>query len=100
MTAGRGIVHSERTAAELRTTPQPLYGLQLWVALPAAQEETDPAFAHYAAGAIPSVAGEGVAARVVVGSGFGATSPVATLSALFFYEIGRASGRERVGQDV
>lgn len=92
MTAGRGIVHSERTAPELRTAPQPLYGLQLWVALPAAQEESDPGFAHYAADAIPSVEGDGVTARVVVGDGFGLRSPVATMSDLFFYDLRLAPG--------
>src|SRR3546814_21092491 len=53
---------------------------------------SDPAFAHYAARAIPSVAGEGVAARVVVGSGFGAASPVATLSDLFFFDLAVEAG--------
>jgi redox-sensitive bicupin YhaK (pirin superfamily) len=87
MTAGRGIVHSERTAPELRRTPQPLYGLQLWVALPAALEETDPGFAHYPAASIPTVEGEGVSARVVAGPGFAVRSPVATLSELFFHDL-------------
>ena len=47
MTAGRGIVHSERTGAELRTTGSPIHGLQMWVALPAAKEEMAPGFAHH-----------------------------------------------------
>ncbi|MFN4089525.1 MAG: pirin family protein [Alphaproteobacteria bacterium] len=92
MTAGRGIVHSERTAPELRATPQPLFGMQLWVALPAAREETDPDFAHYPAAAIPATEGEGVSARVVVGEGFGLRAPVATLSDLFFFDLTMAAG--------
>src|SRR6187549_2376011 len=55
MTAGRGIVHSERTGPELRRTGSRLHGLQLWVALPTAAEETDPEFHHHAADALPSV---------------------------------------------
>ena len=92
MTAGRGIVHSERTAPELRRTPRPLFGLQMWVALPAALEETDAAFAHYPAAVIPAVEGEGVAARVVAGSGFGLRSPVATSSELFFHDLTLSAG--------
>jgi redox-sensitive bicupin YhaK (pirin superfamily) len=92
MTAGRGIVHSERTAPELRPARKRLYGLQLWVALPARMEETDARFAHYEADAIPATAGEGVAARIVVGEGFGARSPVAALSDLFFYDLSLAEG--------
>ena len=92
MTAGRGIVHSERTAPELRLTAQPLYGLQLWVALPAALEETDAGFAHYPAATIPTVEGEGVTSRIVAGAGFGVRSAVATLSELFFHDLRLASG--------
>jgi redox-sensitive bicupin YhaK (pirin superfamily) len=87
MTAGRGIVHSERTAAELRPVQKRLYGLQLWVALPAMAEETDPAFAHYETDAIPATAGEGIEARIVVGEGFGTRSPVASLTDLFFFDL-------------
>ena len=53
MTAGRGIVHSERTGAERRASGGPLHGLQMWVALPAASEEMPPAFAHYGAEEFP-----------------------------------------------
>lgn len=92
MTAGSGIVHSERTAPELRPIEKRLYGLQLWVALPAAAEETGAAFAHYAADAIPATAGDGIEARIVVGEGFGVRSPVASLTDLFFFDLTLAEG--------
>src|SRR5205085_7790269 len=53
MTAGRGIVHSERTAPELRRTDTRLFGIQTWVGLPRAHEEAEPAFAHHGADALP-----------------------------------------------
>ncbi len=92
MTAGRGIVHSERTAPDVRRAAHSLFGLQLWVALPAAKEETDPGFDHYPAGTLPTIEGEGVTARIVAGAGFGARSPVATLSKLFFHDLKLAAG--------
>src|SRR5688572_4396301 len=59
MTAGRGIVHSERTPPELRQTGSKLFGIQLWVALPQRDEETEPAFAHHGANELPVIEGEG-----------------------------------------
>ncbi|PHP67112.1 hypothetical protein CSC94_11240 [Zhengella mangrovi] len=76
MTAGRGIVHSERTPEEMRTGTMPMHGLQTWLALPDAIEETDPAFEHTGVSALPELEGEGAWARVVMGSFHGATSPV------------------------
>ncbi len=84
MTAGRGIVHSERTDAELRKRAQRLQGIQIWVALPQRHEETAPAFAHYPAATLPLIEGEGKSLRVVAGALFGQRSPVATLSDLFY----------------
>jgi redox-sensitive bicupin YhaK (pirin superfamily) len=78
MTAGRGIVHSERTAAERRSGGEPLHGLQLWVALPAADEETAPAFAHTAAADIPEMREDGMVLRVIAGMLHGQRSPVLT----------------------
>ncbi len=59
MTAGRGIVHSERTGAELRAAGSPIHGLQMWVALPAAKEEMEPAFAHHEVDEFPMVRDNG-----------------------------------------
>jgi hypothetical protein len=78
MTAGRGIVHSERTGPERRAVGDRLHGLQCWVALPAAEEETAPAFAHTAATAIPELTDNGLALRVVAGKLQGLRSPVVT----------------------
>lgn len=86
MTAGRGIVHSERTGPELRKTGSRLHGLQLWVALPQAQEESEPDFRHYPSATLPEIEREGVRLRVLAGSAYGATSPVRALSSLFFVE--------------
>jgi redox-sensitive bicupin YhaK (pirin superfamily) len=78
MTAGRGIVHSERTAADHRGGGEPLHGLQLWVALPMNDEETAPAFAHTAAADIPELRDDGLTLRVVAGTLHGLRSPVET----------------------
>jgi len=84
MTAGRGIVHSERSDAELRKQRQKLYGIQIWVALPRQHEETEPDFTHYAAESLPVIEGGGKTVRVIAGSLFGKASPVKTYSALFY----------------
>jgi redox-sensitive bicupin YhaK (pirin superfamily) len=76
MTAGRGIVHSERTAPDHRDGGEPLHGLQLWVALPAPVEEIAPAFAHTAAADVPELRDNGLTLRVIAGTMHGLTSPV------------------------
>jgi redox-sensitive bicupin YhaK (pirin superfamily) len=92
MTAGRGIVHSERTPAELRPAGSRVHGLQLWVGLPVDQEEVAPDFTHYPAAVLPAIAGEGHTIRVMIGAAFGARSPVKTLSELFYADIELAAG--------
>jgi redox-sensitive bicupin YhaK (pirin superfamily) len=87
MTAGKGIVHSERTAPEIRKGESALSGLQCWVALPRNREETDPSFTHIKAHELPVVEGEGATARIIAGSFFGQTSPVPTLSELFYVDL-------------
>jgi redox-sensitive bicupin YhaK (pirin superfamily) len=88
MTAGRGIVHSERTPPDLRAAGSQAHGLQLWVALPRAAEEQPPSFNHYPSEVLPAVdAGEGVTVRVLVGTAFGVRSPVAVLSPTVYAEI-------------
>jgi redox-sensitive bicupin YhaK (pirin superfamily) len=86
MTAGRGIVHSERTAADHRDGGEPLHGLQLWVALPAKDEEMTPAFAHTPAAEIPELRDNGLTLRVIAGSMQGLASPVATTWETIFAE--------------
>jgi redox-sensitive bicupin YhaK (pirin superfamily) len=87
MTAGRGIAHSERSEAATRDTERRVAGLQNWVALPKALEETDPAFLHYPAGSLPVLTDTGVTALVVAGSAYGAASPVATLSETLYLDV-------------
>jgi len=87
MTAGRGIVHSERTGAELRTTGSPIHGLQMWVALPAAKEEMDAGFAHHDTAEFPMVQENGKSVRVVVGSLYGASSPVPVVHETMFADV-------------
>ena len=87
MTAGRGIVHSERTAAEHRGGGEKLHGLQLWVALPAADEEMAPAFAHTAAADIPELREDAMVLRVVAGDLHGLRSPVATTWETLFADV-------------
>jgi redox-sensitive bicupin YhaK (pirin superfamily) len=92
MTAGRGIVHSERTAPEIRRNESSLSGLQCWVALPRAHEETDPDFLHVEADALPVIEGEGVSAILIAGSFFGRRAPIPTLSDLFYADVQLAAG--------
>jgi redox-sensitive bicupin YhaK (pirin superfamily) len=92
MSAGRGIVHSERTAAVHRVAGERLHGMQCWVALPAGEEEGAPTFHHHDEAALPTVTGEGKAVRVVAGSLFGVRSPVETLWDTIFAEARLAAG--------
>src|SRR6201998_587871 len=87
MTAGRGIVHSERTSPELKAGGSRVFGLQTWVALPAAHEETDPSFAHYEARDLPVLEAEGKYVRLVVGQAWGLRSPVETFSDTIYADI-------------
>jgi redox-sensitive bicupin YhaK (pirin superfamily) len=87
MTAGSGIVHSERTAPELRATGSSLFGLQTWIALPAAAEEAAPDFAHYKADAIPVIEDAGTKLTLIAGATDGLRSPVNTFSDLVYADI-------------
>src|SRR5690606_8951563 len=87
MTAGSGIVHSERTAADARKHESPLFGIQCWVALPQAHEETDPDFHHIDKLALPVLDDSGVSARIIAGSFYGQQSPVPVLSDLFQVDV-------------
>ncbi len=92
MTAGRGIVHSERAPDDLRGLVRRSHGLQLWAALPAADEELPPAFVHTPAAAIPALEVGGARVRVLIGAAFGATSPVAVRSPTLYLDIALAAG--------
>lgn len=87
MTAGRGIVHSERTAPERRLGASSLAGLQCWVALPRRHEEDEPSFEHVGADRLPVQDGEGARARLIAGEFFGMRAPVPTLSPMFYVDL-------------
>lgn len=87
MTAGKGVVHSERTPEYLRHSEKHLHGLQIWVALPKDLEETEPSFTHIEADAIPSWTENNVAFKLIAGEAFGRKSPVPVYSPLYFLEI-------------
>ena len=88
MTAGKGIVHSERTRSELCASGQRLHGLQLWVALPKPHELADPTFTHYPAEKFASVSPTpGCSVRVLLGEAFGVRSAVKTLSPLLYLDV-------------
>ncbi|SCX74257.1 pirin family protein [Variovorax sp. EL159] len=92
MTAGRGIVHSERKPERLMADTYVNHGLQLWAALPQAHEEVAPSFEHTPSEAIPELTEQGVAVRVLVGEAFGARSPVKTLSQTLYLDIALPAG--------
>lgn len=92
MTAGRGIVHSERTRAEVRDSHSTMFGIQSWVALPKDQEEADPAFFHHPANTLPAISCDGVEMRLIAGTAYGETSPVATASPMFYVDVRMDTG--------
>src|SRR3954463_15683229 len=92
MTAGGGIVHSERTPPEARASGGRLFGIQIWVALPRSEEEREPAFTHTPAEALPLLDSGGARIRIIAGSLFGARSPVRTSSELFYADAALQAG--------
>lgn len=92
MTAGRGIVHSERTGPEARARESRLHGIQSWIALPRDHEEDEPAFFHHPAAALPVLDRKGVRMRLIAGDAYGQRAPVATLSGMFYLDVELAAG--------
>ena len=92
MTAGRGIVHSERTPPESRISDASLFGIQAWVALPAEAEESEPSFTHHAAASLPVVEDRGLRLRLIAGQLFDQRSPVATCSETLYADAELSAG--------
>ncbi|RWM31905.1 pirin family protein [Mesorhizobium sp.] len=92
MTAGRGIVHSERTPEELRGAPMSISGLQTWLALPDEKEEVAPVFANTSVISLPEIDAEGISGRVVIGEFSGLRSPVATASETLYADLRLQAG--------
>jgi redox-sensitive bicupin YhaK (pirin superfamily) len=93
MTAGSGIVHSERTPEELVGQRRRTHGLQLWAALPREHEESEASFSHTPADLIPDVPFDGGAVRVLVGTAFGQRSPVPAVSHTLYLDVRLEPGR-------
>lgn len=94
MTAGSGIAHSERTPIAARERGSPLSGIQSWLALPTAHEETSPTFQRFAAEQLPVIEDSGLRARVIAGSAFGQRSPVRTASEWLYVEVSLQAGTQ------
>jgi hypothetical protein len=92
MTAGRGIVHSERTPPETRTSGGRLFGIQMWVALPKQHEGTEPAFTHTGADALPVIEDGGTRVRLIVGALYGKRSPVRSFSEMIYADVALEAG--------
>jgi redox-sensitive bicupin YhaK (pirin superfamily) len=92
MTAGKGIVHSERTPEYLRGSDKVLHGLQIWVALPKEHESDEPSFVHVEESGIPEWNSDGVHFKLIAGEVFGKKSPVPVYSPLYLLEVKTVSG--------
>jgi redox-sensitive bicupin YhaK (pirin superfamily) len=94
MTAGRGIVHSERTPPDARRDGQRMHGIQVWVALPRADEEVAPEFHHHDAESLPHIRQNGAELVLIAGTAYGQVSPVKVFAPMFFMEAKLAAGAE------
>lgn len=94
MTSGRGIVHSERTPPDARRDGQNMHGIQVWVALPHADEETAPEFHHHGAESLPRIRQNGVEMVLIAGTAYGHASPVKVFAPMFFIEATLEAGAE------
>ncbi len=87
MTAGKGIVHSERETFEVRANPHKVDGLQCWVALPYHMAELEPSFDHVKKEKLPQLIHEGVMMRLVIGEAYGLSSPIKTYWPMFYIDV-------------
>lgn len=94
MTAGRGIAHSERTPPDARRSGQRMHGIQVWVALPKADEEAEPEFHHHEAESLPRLRKPGAELVLIAGTAYGSVSPVKVFAPMFFIEAHLDEGAE------
>jgi redox-sensitive bicupin YhaK (pirin superfamily) len=92
MTAGRGIVHSERSTPEDRAKGHRLHGLQTWVALPKSHEQAEPSFSHHARASLPEIALPGAQMRLIAGTAFGQRAPTVTFSPMLYVAVDMVAG--------
>lgn len=101
MTAGKGIVHSERTPEYLRTSDKMLHGLQIWVAMPKDLENSEPSFYHASEDDIPAWQNDGISYKLIAGTAFGHESPVPVYSKLFLLELKSAEEKNiKIGHEL
>ncbi|MFV0304040.1 MAG: pirin family protein [Moheibacter sp.] len=101
MTAGKGVVHSERTPEYLRQSEKSLHGLQIWVGLPKHLEQSEPSFHHIEAQDIPQWEQSGVQIKLIAGEAFGRKSPVPVHSPLYYLEIkSKTPQKVKIGDDL
>lgn len=96
MTAGNGIVHSERLPEDIRAGSIPVEGMQIWLALPTEVEDCEPSFAHYPKDVIPSVNLPTMSAQILIGNAFGVDSPVKTASLTTYLDLALGAGTRYV----
>jgi redox-sensitive bicupin YhaK (pirin superfamily) len=96
MTAGQGIVHSERTPPDARRHGQRMHGIQVWVALPRVDEEVPPEFHHHDANSLPRIRSNGAQLVLIAGTAYGEASPVKVFAPMFFIEARLEAGAELV----
>ncbi|RAI01588.1 hypothetical protein DLJ53_09195 [Acuticoccus sediminis] len=87
MVAGRGVTHSERTPEAARRGPNGLFGIQTWLALPEAQEDIAPSFAHHGRETLPVIQDDGVSVRLILGTAYGASAPATMYSDTFYADV-------------
>ena len=92
MTAGKGIVHSERSVPEDRIGGHSIHGLQTWVALPKSHERSEPAFSHHPTDSLPVLSFPGVEMRLLAGTAFGQRAPTPTFSPMFYIDVEMQEG--------
>jgi len=92
MVAGHGVTHSERTSEATRKAPHALFGIQTWVALPDAAEDTAPSFEHHPQATLPELANEGVRLRLILGRAYGEQAPVRMFSEMFYGDVVMQAG--------
>ena len=94
MTAGKGIVHSERSPDHSRDQTNTLHAIQTWIALPTADEEVEPSFHHYPADQLPQWTDNGATLKLIAGEAYGHCSPVKTHSPMLYLDVQlEANGR-------
>lgn len=94
MTAGNGIVHSERLPEDVREQNETVEGIQIWLALPTDVEDCEPSFAHYSADTIPSINLPTISAHILIGKAFGVESPVKTASVTTYLDLTLGAGAQ------